>query len=309
MKQIIWRTHAPINQRNNVIYVKKTNHAEKDCYFRDKNKKTDQNAVAFLVGNSIKTETWVVDSGTTAHMSNNHQYIRNMQKQESKINVAKKHETMKCIGVGNMSFKNCNLKDVMVVPELETNLLSVGAITDNDGIVIFTKKQVVVKHNNKIILKGNKLENGLYTIQLEHNDYESSFLSNKRKDAILWHERLAHLSESNMKKLVQITDGIDLTYKDIDNMGGICDICLKSKHVRTTFDNERTKTNNPLDMIHTDVCGLINPETWDGKRYFVSMLDDHTNYLMIYLIRTKSEVVDVIKEYTQLVETQKNSRK
>lgn len=52
---------------------KKTNHHEKDCYFRDKaarknEKETEK--VLFLIQNERDTK-WIVDSGTTSHMVNN----------------------------------------------------------------------------------------------------------------------------------------------------------------------------------------------------------------------------------------------
>ena len=45
--------------------------------------------------------------------------------------------------MGKLSFKACDLKNVMYIPH-HPNLLSVGAITNNDGEVTFMKDKVTI---------------------------------------------------------------------------------------------------------------------------------------------------------------------
>lgn len=45
------------------------------------------------------------------------------------------------------------LKNVMYIPDLGANLLSMSAITKNGGRVIFTEDEVVVKKDNLDILR------------------------------------------------------------------------------------------------------------------------------------------------------------
>ncbi|KMQ88995.1 copia protein [Lasius niger] len=63
---------------------KKSNHLEKDCYFRNDAKKKDRQTdksdkqtdkVSFLVHKQQDT-SWIVDSGTTPHMINNVKYLK-----------------------------------------------------------------------------------------------------------------------------------------------------------------------------------------------------------------------------------------
>ena len=42
---------------------------------------------------------------------------------------------------------------------------------------------------------------------------------------------------------------------------------------------------NYLDKVYTDIYGLITPEIYDKKRYFISFIDDKIRYVTIYLIR------------------------
>ncbi|KOX72261.1 hypothetical protein WN51_03280 [Melipona quadrifasciata] len=63
--------------------------------------------------------------------------IKNVKTSKIEINVAKEDQRMESKGVGNMNFKEFQLKEVMLVPKLSTNLLSVSQITKNGGEDIF----------------------------------------------------------------------------------------------------------------------------------------------------------------------------
>lgn len=52
-------------------------------------------------------------------------------------------------------FENCKLKNVLYIPELSTNLLSVYAI-ESGGEVLFKNKVTISR--NKTILKGHKTQ-------------------------------------------------------------------------------------------------------------------------------------------------------
>ena len=66
---------------------------------------------------------------------------------------------------------------------------------------------------------------------------------------------------------------------------------------RLPFDDKRPATSNPLERIHSDVCGKIDPPTHDGYEYFITFTDDHTHMTTVYLMRKKSETLDHFKTY------------
>lgn len=53
--------------------------------------------------------------------------------------------------------------------------------------------------------------------------------------------------------------------------------------------------------------GPIHPKTWNGKKYFISFLDS-THVAIVYLLRNKYEVGEVIKKYTEKVEAHWNMK-
>jgi transposase InsO family protein len=55
-------------------------------------------------------------------------------------------------------------------------------------------------------------------------------------------------------------------------------------------------------LIHFDVCDLSGKITREGKRYFITFIDDLSKYAYIFLFRTKDEALDKFKIYKEEVE-------
>ena len=81
------------------------------------------------------------------------------------------------------------------------------------------------------------------------------------------------------------------------------------------MDNKNTqvvvlKSNNyatwkiQMKMQLTDVCGKVTPKSIGGANYFVTFIDDATNYTWVYFLKTKDEVFTKFVEWKTLVEKQ-----
>lgn len=81
-----------------------------------------------------------------------------------------------------------------------------------------------------------------------------------------WHKKLEHPSIGTMKMLLEISEGMNFTNKDFDQLDKICETCQKAKQTRLPFKETRRRAQRllerPLEIIHTDLCGPIHPETW-----------------------------------------------
>ena len=139
--------------------------------------------------------------------------------------------------------------------------------------------------------------------QRNENQCEQSMAHGARNfgDLDLWHKRLGHLNLNDVLKLSSMVDGVGPLKRTSKN---ICESCIFGKHSRKSFPPRiEERSTRVLELIHSDVCGPLTPPTWDEKRYFVTFVDDHTHFLMVYLIANKSDVLRSFKEYKQLVET------
>jgi len=98
--------------------------------------------------------TWVIDNGTTKHMSNEQKAFTNLDKdKQSTMHTDAKHST-KSIGSGegvlnarlSKDEKNpVKLKDTLFVTDLRNNLLSVEKITDNGYTITFKKYHAMMR--------------------------------------------------------------------------------------------------------------------------------------------------------------------
>lgn len=62
-----------------------------------------------------------------------------------------------------------------------------------------------------------------------------------------------------------------------------------------------------FDMIHGDVWGPYRVPTFDGKIYFLTLVDNCSRMVWVFLLKLKSDVSVIIKEFLLLVKTQFNS--
>lgn len=52
-----------------------------------------------------------------------------------------------------------------------------------------------------------------------------------------------------------------------------CEICLMVKHTRILFANSDTRSDRAFALLHLDVWGPYNTQTFDGNKYFLTIVD------------------------------------
>lgn len=84
-----------------------------------------------------------------------------------------------------------------------------------------------------------------------------------------------------------------------------CVACTFGKQHRTKISTApRKRATNILDLVHTDVCGPMRTPSIDGNRYFVTFIDDATNYCVISFIKQKSEVLGKFQAFVAMMANQ-----
>ena len=82
-----------------------------------------------------------------------------------------------------------------------------------------------------------------------------------------------------------------------------CAHCLAGKQTRVAFKTHRhTRKSGMLDFMYFDVCGPVKTKTLGGSLYLVIFIDDHSRKILVYTLKTKDQVLDVIKQFHALVE-------
>jgi phage antirepressor YoqD-like protein len=86
---------------------------------------------------------WLVDSGSTSHMVKDKELFVTLDEQERTSVVVGNKAVIQSKGKGTVRINTKKgaryIQDVLLVPELENNLLSVGQIVDNDYSILLKK--------------------------------------------------------------------------------------------------------------------------------------------------------------------------
>lgn len=234
---------------------------------------------------------WYLDSGATEHMTPYLNKMENFKKMFSKVQTANK-EKIQAEGKGDItvefSDKNAGLhavlKDVLFVPNIDGNLLSVGRLIEKGLKITFENNEAsVTNSNDDIILKAYR-KNRLYEIE-EQTQLEKLM----NGDSSLWHRRFGHFdggSLTNVRKFYEES----------------CPACIMGRMKNRPFCNCSTRSKRPLELIHTDFVGIIEPTSQGGSNYFVSFIDDYSRYTVIFPMEYSDDVLFKFDEYRKITE-------
>ncbi|UYV65699.1 hypothetical protein LAZ67_3005177 [Cordylochernes scorpioides] len=108
--------------------------------------------------------------------------------------------------------------------------------------------------------------------------------------------RLGHLNRYSLKKL-----GLPSSQEK-------CETCIKGKSSRRSFEKTWKTTKEIGELIHSDLSGPIDPPTYDGEIYFQVLIDDYSHFVVVRLLKSKSEAEQNIIDFIKLIKTQHNKK-
>ena len=179
------------------------------------------------------------------------------------------------------------MKELLYVPGLKKNLLSMSALDKKGYIVSLIDGQVLMwtkgKTNEYVVVIGEE-EGGLYKLK----GYPETILVHETTSSSeLWHRRLVHINYKALPHVNKVVTGLpDMKTKH----GGICKGCAKGKNIKNPFPKSETKTKGTLELIHSDVCGPMSSTSLSGFEYYITFIDDYSRKTWIYFLKEKSEV-------------------
>lgn len=114
------------------------------------------------------------------------------------------------------------------------------------------------------------------------------------------HARLGHLSDKVLKVLYEILNLKCNLYFSSNK----CEICPLAKFRRLYFVSNNHRSPNPFDLVHCDIWGPYHQSTYDGKRYFLTLVDDCTRFTWAYLMSSNVEAAGFVISFFKLIKTQ-----
>ena len=103
----------------------------------------------------------------------------------------------------------------------------------------------------------------------------------------LWHRRFGHLHYKALPEARKVVTGMPEFKNDHE---GVCQGYAEGKHTRGPFPSSVTKTSDVLQLIHSDLSGMLPMKSLGGCSYYMTFIDEFSRKPWIYFFgrrRTK----------------------
>jgi transposase InsO family protein len=251
---------------------------------------------------------WILDSGASRHFSGERHLFKNLRKvnpvnvrlgDNKRVTATEGGELELLVKDGDKT-KILKLKNVLFTPELKINLISLAELYNHNQTVQFSKKGVDVFDSNGIKLTHGVMKRNLYWIEVLDSDEHAKAVVAMDDD--LWHTRFGHVHDAGLKRIV---DGDMVRGISKFSHSSQCIICAEGKISRKPLTAVyEIRSKNILDLIHIDLCGPMQCNSLGGAKYFLSIIDDFSRYMFVFLLKNKSDAIEKLIEFSQQCITQ-----
>jgi hypothetical protein len=202
------------------------------------------NATSLSTPSISGPDCWIADTGATSHMTPNREWFKEYKPCQVPVRLAD-HNVIYAAGVGTIVFtpvkKGVSLRpieftNVLHVPLLRNNLLSVLTLTRKHNFEVLIKKSMMsFKLNAQILFVALVSDDN--SARLEGFTTVQSALRASSPSPELWHRRFCHIGRSRLKELVSGTYVKDLNINThpTSPFPDICKHCLAGKQHRFPF--------------------------------------------------------------------------
>ena len=209
-------------------------------------------------------------------------------------------------GIGDVKISPLmTLKNVLHVPRLSTNLVSIHKLTQDlcCNIIFYHNSCVFQDKDSGRMIGHTREQDGLYYLEtsipnrLSHSFSSESVSANKEK---IWlhHNRLGHPSF----RVIEIL--FPSLFKSLSVENFHCEVCELAKHKRVPFPISNKRSSIPFYLIHSDIWGPSTIPNVSGARWFVSFIDDCTRVTWIFLLKHKSDVSTILPNFCSMIKNQ-----
>ncbi|SOV09289.1 uncharacterized protein UDID_18549 [Ustilago sp. UG-2017a] len=265
-------------------------------------------------GEQSACNTWIVDSGATHHMVNDERMLLTSTNKVGQISMAG-DERLRVKAIGDASLwvseATIQLLDVLYVPKLNANLLSVQGLIENGARVIFDKFGTTIKQNDGTQVQFRrdrrqgrfKVQGQALALELEEtlddvpkDNQNTGRLDNvpednqntgnrdsnsmEDKDSYLWHERFGHPGRDKTRQIKEHYLGTDERMEH------------ESKHCSTS--------EAPLELVHIDL--MTDFKGHANYHYVLVAVDDFSSLIYVEPLCTKSAALTALRRWITRME-------
>ncbi|GJT86953.1 ribonuclease H-like domain-containing protein [Tanacetum coccineum] len=234
----------------------------------------------------------IFDSGCSRHMTGNKFYLSDYQDIDGGfVAFGGSSKGGKITGKGKIRTGKLDFEDVYFVKELKFNIFSVSQMCDKKNSVLFTETECLVLSpdfklldESQVLLKIPR-QNNMYSFDLKNvvpsGDLTCLFAKATIDESNLWHRRLGHINFKKMKKLMRGNLVRGLPSKIFEN-DHTCVACQKRKQHKASF----------------------SVRSINRKCYYLVVTDDFSRFSWVFLLATKDETPEILKNFITSIENQ-----
>lgn len=282
---------------------KKMGHYKNQC-----NKMSSNAFSAVFLSRKFNDTDWYIDSGASMHMTTRKDWLKNLKNQSvvNEIVIADKSVIpVDCCGetqittIVNSEEHDIPVSEVLYVPNLATNLLSVSQLIKKGNKVSFNNNRCMINNQRNELIATADCVDGVYKLNVKQLDCLFTPVSGR-----VWHRRFAHLNSTDLDKMRDgAVTGMSYTDKSQVNQTN-CVVCCEGKQSRLPFSHIGNRSEELLQTVHADICGPMETNSIGGSRYFLLFVDDKSRMVFVYFLKTKDQALDKFMAFKNMSEKQ-----
>ncbi|CAI7887234.1 unnamed protein product, partial [Closterium sp. NIES-54] len=124
---------------------------------------------------------------------------------------------------------------------------------------------------------------------------------------LLWHHRLGHPSLPRLRGMASrvLVSGLPRSLPPLTpGPAPTCIPCVEGRQRAAPHSSEFPPTEAPLQTLHMDVWGPARVRGQGHERYFLLVVDDYSRYTMVFPLRSKGDVTEVLIDWIRAARLQ-----
>jgi hypothetical protein len=193
-------------------------------------KKSNSSHALISINSSL--DAWIIDSGASHHMVASEVVYSSLDACKGPPILMGDNSSVEVTGKGRIELTNGSFENVLHVPKISVNLISVYQMTNYDTRkrVVFTPNVVDIydmQTNSRVATGEVNHQSRLYTFSEFIEPDSSLLLTHANESSRIWHKRFGHLNFRYMQYLGNhiLVDGLPY----IHFSKGVCEGCVLEK--------------------------------------------------------------------------------
>ena len=203
------------------------------------------------------------------------------------------------------------LTDVLHVPNLSKNLLSIPALTENGARVIFEESgATILQHDGSMVKSKTNRRKKRWEVygdslaaQLNDPLEGIDATTTPAKPAShttskLWHERFGHPGRNKTKQIQAHYLGKET---QLGHDARDCNCCSQAKQTRARMTSSKTeRAQAPLELVHIDL--MTDLKGHPNYHHALIVVDDSSSYVYVKPLLSKAEAFPALKAWIKTAE-------